>query len=261
MENQLTIAEVRGQIGLLQGVMKSIMIKDVHYGVIPGCKKPSLYKPGSEIILTTFKLTCEPIVEDLSTEDESRYRVTARITYMTSGMFVGAGIGECSSKEDKYQWRTAVHEDEYGATDEFRRREKYKRDGTTYKQVRTNPSDIANTILKMAKKRAQIDATLTATAASDIFEQDIEDLPKEMQEDIAKSQPATKPDVEPPKAKSTNNGDVISEAQGKRFYAISKGAGKSDDEIKEFLRFNYELESSKDIPKSKYAEICEEVAK
>jgi len=40
-----------------------------------------------------------------------------------------------------------------------------------------NPADYYNTCLKMAKKRALVDATLTTTAASDIFTQDIEDDP------------------------------------------------------------------------------------
>ena len=41
-----------------------------------------------------------------------------------------------------------------------------------------NPADYYNTVLKMAKKRAHVDAVLTATAASDIFTQDIEDMPE-----------------------------------------------------------------------------------
>jgi hypothetical protein len=49
-------------------------------------------------------------------------------------------------------------------------------------QIRTEPADVANTVLKMAKKRAQIDLTLTATAASDIFTQDVEDIPDELRE-------------------------------------------------------------------------------
>jgi hypothetical protein len=57
-----------------------------------------------------------------------------------------------------------------------------------------NPADVANTILKMAKKRAQIDMTLTATAASDVFEQDLEDLTDEVRENVVngKTQPASK---------------------------------------------------------------------
>ena len=49
-------------------------------------------------------------------------------------------------------------------------------------QVRTEPADAANTALKMACKRAKIAMTLNVLAASDIFTQDIEDLPPELQE-------------------------------------------------------------------------------
>ena len=39
-----------------------------------------------------------------------------------------------------------------------------------------NPADNYNTVRKMGKKRALVDAVLTCTAASDIFTQDLEDL-------------------------------------------------------------------------------------
>lgn len=187
MNNELTILtarDIRANVNLIQEVMKEVMKKDVHYGVIPGCKKPSLYKPGSEKILSTFRLAVNPQVEDLSTSDCARFRVNARITHIGSGQFIGSGIGECSSSEEKYQWRKSVCDEEFNDTPEDRKREKWIKpyNGEAYKikQVRTNVADVANTILKMAKKRAQIDATLTATAASDVFDQDIEDLPEEL---------------------------------------------------------------------------------
>jgi hypothetical protein len=40
-------------------------------------------------------------------------------------------------------------------------------------------ADVYNTCLKMAKKRAHVDATLSALAVSDAFTQDIEDLPND----------------------------------------------------------------------------------
>jgi hypothetical protein len=96
-------------------------------------------------------------------------------------------VGECSSQEEKYSWRAAVCPEEWDDTPESRRRTKYSRyQGKVEKkqQIRTNPADVANTILKMAKKRAQVDAVITATAASDIFTQDIEDLPEELVAEI-----------------------------------------------------------------------------
>ena len=181
----MTAVDIRAQVNLVQDVMKAVMRENVHYGVIPGCKQPSLYKAGSEVLLTTFRIAVSVEVEDLSTPDCIRYRVRTVGTHQGSGVVVGEGIGECSSDESKYKWRRCYVKQEFDATPENRRRIKYvDSKGRVYEnmEVRTEPADLANTILKMAKKRAQIDLTLTATAASDIFTQDVEDLPEEIRE-------------------------------------------------------------------------------
>lgn len=179
----LTAADVRAQVNLMQDVMQEVMKDGTHYGKIPGTQSKSLYKAGAEKLMATFRLAAKPEVEDLSENGEIAYRVTVSLL-TANGTFVGAGIGECSSAEEKYSWRAAVHKKEWDATPENRRRVKYYRDGKEVQQVRTNPADVANTILKMAKKRAQVDAVITATAASDIFTQDIEDLPEEVVAEI-----------------------------------------------------------------------------
>lgn len=177
----LSAVDLREHVNLIQEVMQAVMKKDTHYGVIPGCKQPSLYKAGSEVLLTTFRIAVSVHVEDLSTPDCIRYRVRTVGTHQGSGVVVGEGIGECSSDEDKYKWRRCFTKDEFEAMPESRRRFKFTKFGKDM-QVRTEPADLANTVLKMAKKRAQIDLTLTATAASDIFTQDVEDIPEELRE-------------------------------------------------------------------------------
>jgi hypothetical protein len=109
----------------------------------------------------------------------ARYRIAAIGTHQTSGIVMGEGMGECSSGEEKYKWRKSVNANEFDATPEDRRRTKF---GKQYdvKQVRTEPADLANTILKRACKRAQVAMILNVTAASDCFTQDIEDLPEEL---------------------------------------------------------------------------------
>ena len=182
----LTAADVRAHVNLMQDVMQEVMKDGTHYGTIPGTKSKSLYKAGAEKLMATFRLAAKPEVEDLSENGEVAYRVTVNLL-AAGGSFVGAGIGECSSNEDKYAWRAAICDEEFDVTPENRRRIKFSRyQGRIEKkkQVRTNPSDVANTILKMAKKRAQVDAVITATAASDIFTQDIEDLPDEVVAEI-----------------------------------------------------------------------------
>jgi hypothetical protein len=175
----LTAANVREHVNLIQEVMAAVMKKDTHYGVIPGCKLPSLYKAGSEVLLATFRIAVSVHVDDLSTDDAIRYRVRTVGTHQGTGIVVGEGIGECSSNEEKYKWRKCWTKEEFDATPETRRRMKFTRSGKEM-QIRTEPADLANTVLKMAKKRGLIDGVLTVTAASDLFTQDIEDLPEEV---------------------------------------------------------------------------------
>lgn len=207
-----TAHEIRRNVNLIQEVIKGVFKADTHYGIIPGCKQKSLYKAGAEKILATFRIAVDPEVEDLSTPDEVRYRVRVR-GLTPDGRLVGVGIGECSSNEEKYAWRAAVSDAEFKATDELRRRVKFYKNGGTVNQVRTNPADVANTVLKMAKKRGQIDLCLTATAASDVFTQDVEDLPPEYVEGMTEHAVAGS-EKQAPKATPTKKPAASAETEG-----------------------------------------------
>lgn len=201
VDRPLSAGEIRAGVNLIQDVMRSVMKDGIHYGTIPGTPKPTLYKAGAEKILSTFRIAVEPIAEDLSTADECRYRVTVRASNQATSTYLGSGIGECSSSEEKYRWRAPVCDQEFNETPEDRRRKKWKKgkEGPySIKQVRTEPADVANTILKMATKRAMIAVTLQVTAASDIFAQDIEDLPEELQREIAADEAQNHPHLREP---------------------------------------------------------------
>ena len=206
----LTLAQVKDQVHLLQEILKGVMTEGQHYGKIPGAgDKPTLLKPGAEKIMSTFQLWPDPEVEDLSFNDVIRYRVKIKLINKVSGITEGAGVGECSTEEEKYKWRAVVSEDEWNATDEAHKRIKFgkkwengKQVGYQIKQIRTNPYDLANTVVKMAKKRAMVDAVLTATAASDIFTQDIEDMPPEVLNRGNGKATAQKPPTNEPQRKS-----------------------------------------------------------
>jgi hypothetical protein len=170
----MTVASIRERSQHVQALIKDLMVEDVHYMTIPGTRNKSLTKQGSEMLLSAFHVSVEPHVEDKSDPDAVRFTVRAVGTHMGTGIIVGVGIGRCSSNEEKYKWRQAVCEAEWTNTPVERRRVKYglKQGGNgfyTVQQIRTNPEDVANTILKMAKKRAQADLCLTALAASDAF--------------------------------------------------------------------------------------------
>lgn len=213
---RLSVGQVVSHVRLIQEVMQSVMKKDTHYGVIPGCEKPSLWKPGAELLCVTFRIAPSYQIDDLSTEEAVRYRVRCIGTHQGTGAIIGEGLGECSTNEEKYKWRRAASNSEFEATPEDRRRIKYgynRRDKSEYqiKQIRTEPADLANTALKMAAKRAQVAMAINAVGASDIFAQDLEDLPEEylnqeqeqkppVQQPRAKAEPAKADATEKPKA-------------------------------------------------------------
>jgi hypothetical protein len=180
---RMSVTEVTQHAIAVQEVMKAVMKRDVHYGVIPFTDKPTLYKAGAEVLCMTFRIADSYRIEDLSTADAIRYRVTCVGTHQLTGVELGSGMGEGSSSEEKYKWRKAVNKEEFEATPVTMRRVKFAKN---YKveQVRTEPADLANTVLKMACKRAKMAMVLNVTAASDCFTQDIEDLSQELREHL-----------------------------------------------------------------------------
>ncbi len=190
----MSIDGLVGQVSLIQQVMDKVMKKDEHYGVIPGTGgKPSLLKPGAEKLCLTFRLDPNyEIIREVRDRDFIAYTVKCTLTHIPTGQSIASGIGSCNSRETKYRyrsdntgrevpkeyWKNRDPEILGGPTCKPR-----KKDGkwVVFEQVENdNPWDLDNTLIKMACKRALVAATLNATAASDIFTQDIEDMPKEL---------------------------------------------------------------------------------
>lgn len=211
MTHNLTPAQIKADHTLILQVMETVMKEGMDYGKIPGCgDKSTLLKPGAEKLLMTFHLAPKPgQVEDIGGPDEIRYRVITEVIHAPSNITVSYGVGEASSNEEKYRWRKAVCQEEWDETSEDRRRHKWSpkwKDGKKVwdkakgayvmekvLQVRTNPSDLANTILKMADKRSVISGVLKATAASSIFTQDLEDLSEDIRAAVAEADAGTMP--------------------------------------------------------------------
>ena len=208
IEQAMTANEVRAQVNRIQEIMKAVMKKDVHFGVIPGTDKPTLFKPGAEKIFATFHIAVDPVVES-ETRLPDEYTVRIKAVATCNGRELGSAMGEASSNEEKYKWRRALCQEEYDEAPEDMRRMAFKRyQGKVSRipQVRVNVADISNTILKMGVKRAEIALCLQVTSASDVFAQDIEDLPEGiLGEDgkpgvIMPTRKSDQPDVPPPDA-------------------------------------------------------------
>lgn len=171
-DNQLAVAgaeqvaalEVRQQVNQLQYLMQQVLKQGEHYGVVPGTKgKPSLFQPGAEKICLMFKLVPRYRIEKTQLPGGHReVEVTCTLYRRGSDIVEGEGIGSCSTMESKYRYRSKWN------------------DGVKTKEENPDIADTYNTVLKMAKKRALVDAVKSTTAASDIFTQDVEDLPEWM---------------------------------------------------------------------------------
>lgn len=149
---EMTVADVRAQANLVRQVLQEVMQEGHHYGSIPGAKGTVLFKAGAEKLAVTFRLAPSYEVETKDLPNGHReFIVTCRMTHITSGTELGSGVGSASTMETKYRYR-------------------WQGEGKN-RVRRENPdiADVYNTVLKMAKKRAQVDATLTVTGASDIF--------------------------------------------------------------------------------------------
>lgn len=254
-----SIGEVVQMTLHVQQVMQEVMVRDTHYGKIPGCgDKPALLKPGAEKLCVLFRLSAVPHVEIVDLGDGHReYRIRTEIRQIGTEHLWGVGVGSCSTKESKYRWRADEKFEVVDGPiprDAKDRKAEYRKQGFGMRKVdgdwkwvkfagdggRVENPDIAdtfNTVLKMAKKRSLVDAVLTATAASDLFTQDIEELveadarltparPEPVDAEIVEHVPATKPVVAPAKAEPKPDewamdelAGMLMELDGKRWTA------------------------------------------
>ena len=185
----MSIKEAEKELIELQVFIKGQMEKDVDFGIIPNCKKPSLWKPGAEKLVNFHGLSVE-YKESPSTIrdwDNNFFNFDYKCKLTSGRGRIITGVGSCNSKERKY----------------------ITQDGYT----------LVNTIQKMAKKRAFIDAVLTATRASFYFTQDMEEVKDngEAENKVEEGFPQ-----EEPQSKST----------GKKTYPVSPNQRKAMEKNK-----------------------------
>lgn len=208
MPAEMTIEELVARTQKVQQAMKAVMHEGEHYGVVPGTNKPTLLKPGAEKLLNLFML--DPEYGAVREPEEGAHLTitsTCTLYHIGTGARLGSGMGSCSTRESKYAYRTAKRVCPKCGADAINKSKfppRGKRDeapgwycyakvggcgvefsaedpsivGQTLGRV-DNPdkADQYNTVLKMANKRSLVAAVLNVTAASDIFTQDLEDMP------------------------------------------------------------------------------------
>ena len=204
----LTVAQVGDQIRQIQSLMAVHMKEGEHYGKsYPGDTKKNLLKPGADKLMFMFRLRTDFEQEIKELTNGHREIIThCRVYNMESGNKVAEGVGSASTMESKYRWRNAKRKCPKCGAETLKPGKKelgygwaciIKDSGCGTKFEENDPeiinqkvgrvenpdiADVYNTVLKISKKRAYVDAAITATAASDIFSQDADDLEPEPEE-------------------------------------------------------------------------------
>ena len=199
---ELSVVEVKAQVVKVQELMKDLMQEGTHYGEsFPGDTKKNLLKPGADKLCFMFRLRPDYTREIKELPGGHMEVITCcQIFHIESGMKIAEGIGLASTMESKYRWRNAARKcptcgketiikgkEEYGGGyicygkkggcgAKFGDNDPLITDQVVGKIENPDIADTYNTVIKMSKKRAYVDATIAACAASDIFSQDAEDF-------------------------------------------------------------------------------------
>lgn len=185
-------------------IKRAIMTENEDYGLIPGTNKPSLLKPGAEKLALAYGLTGSFAHNITYGDGEATPPITVVVdSYLhlggSDGPIVAQGMGMASSWEKRYRWRKGgrvcptcgkagllmTKRDQWwhpadakpdgGCGGNFPKDDPAVVGQEVGDVENPDPYELGNTLLKMAEKRAYVDAVLRATASSGLFTQDMED--------------------------------------------------------------------------------------
>lgn len=165
-----------------QQIVQRQLISGIDYGQTGNNQKPTLLKPGAEKLMRLHGLIDKyEIIKQIEDWENGffYYFIKCVLIHYETGKIVAEGIGSCNSKESKYRWRWVTEKELPAGIDKSMLQKKVMQGQygsyTLYRIENDDIYSIVNTIQKMAKKRALIDAVLSACRLSSVFTQDIEE--------------------------------------------------------------------------------------
>jgi hypothetical protein len=209
--DMVNVSELPGtmdRINKFQVIVQKNLKEGMDYGVIPNCgKKPTLLKPGAEKILMLLGIRSEfDIIEQTRDFEKGFFDYQIKCKLFKADILITEGMGTCNTKESKYR--------------------------------KSDAFSIDNTVLKMAKKRALVDAALMVGSLSGIFTQDLEDVGDNLFDN----------------KKPTANPKLITKDQRLQMFADANNPGL----VKEIMA-KYHYIKSTEIKLADYDKICIEI--
>lgn len=198
--------------------------RNTDFGVVPKTKKPSLYKSGAEKIIMSYGLMC-------------RYSVESKMEIVDKAQAVFGYVFKCSlykgfTKPDG-TYQEVEYANGYGAANTSEKRNGYN-----------SAYDSLNGTIKMAQKRAMVQAALSVSGLSAMFSQDMEDETGVSMQEMIEQKPT----------------DVINSQQRTRMGNVAANAGMTTQQFGKWLSAEGYPKSSQ-ITVKQFDEIIEKLQK
>lgn len=211
-EGKQALAETSGENYIVRSPFDngSVELKrEVDFDVIPGTKSPSLLKPGAEKIVSVYGLLVHYAIESKMEEANAEMTIIKdgeeRIVHKPLFFYnVRCDLIKIANDGTEYLFASG-----FGSANTSEKRNGWN-----------SPFDSANSTLKMAQKRALVQAALSVSGLSALFSQDIENETFMKKFDELNN--------------AVKNG-TITQKQGKLIFATAADAGYSAKKIKEKL--------------------------
>lgn len=219
----LTVEEAKTIDDEMNRFIDTVLVSGVDYGIIPHCSKPTLLKSGAEKILNYLSLIARTEVSNrVEDYDNGFFSYEIKVYLLDyNGVVRGEGIGITNTKENKY--------------------------------AKSNGYSVQNVVLKMAKKRALVDAVLNVGSLSSRFTQDVEDMNIEPEQ--VRCQTPNAPTE--PRYNQNNNARPATAKQIAYLERLLAEAGSSAQSLNRYCQQNYCVDDYRKATSFQVSELIE----
>ena len=127
------IQYVKNAITMCENLVREVLKPDIDFGKTPGIEYPYLWDSGAAKLMAAFNAyPTYKILDTIDSVSKTAYTVQCELVARNTGKLLTVGLGSCSTTEKRYRYLR--------------------------KDNQAEAEGIPNTILKMAAKRADIDA-------------------------------------------------------------------------------------------------------
>lgn len=216
----LTVEEAKLFDDEMNRFIDTVLVAGADFGVIPHCNKPTLLKSGAEKIMNYLGLIARTEivnrVEDYNVGFFSYETKVFLIDY--NGVVKGEGVAIANTREGKY--------------------------------AKQNGFSVQNVVLKMAKKRAMVDAVLNCGNLSSRFTQDIEDMNIEPEQTTGR-------DVEVLSQQKNKVDKPATKKQIEYLLKLMQQHNNTEESMNKYVKQTYGLDSFRSLSGIQCSEIIE----